>query len=105
MKGAPDRIITKCTNFRSLGNQDATTFTESQKSKIMAQVNELSAQGLRCLAIAYAPLTGLLADIDDSNKTKLLSDPAKFDAYESNATFLGIVCIKDPVRPEVKPAI
>ena len=30
---------------------------------------------------------------------------SKYNDYESNATFIGIVCIKDPIRPEVKPAI
>jgi len=106
IKGAPDRILSKCTMFESLGNPTgAKTFNESQKSKILAQVNELSAQGLRCLAIAECPLSGLLADLNDSNKTKLLGNPQKFDVYESGATFLGIICIKDPVRPEVKPAI
>ena len=34
-----------------------------------------------------------------------MSDISKYDAYEQGATFVGVVCIKDPVRPEVKPGI
>jgi P-type Ca2+ transporter type 2C len=104
LKGAPDRILAKCSKFASLGNQER-EFTEAQKNAIMNQINELSAQGLRCLAIAESPLTGLLSDLNEDNKTQMLGNPKKFDVYESGATFLGIICIKDPVRPEVKPAI
>jgi magnesium-transporting ATPase (P-type) len=34
-----------------------------------------------------------------------LSDIEKYESFEKDATFIGVVCIKDPVRPEVKPAI
>jgi Ca2+-transporting ATPase len=34
-----------------------------------------------------------------------LSDIKGYDKFEQGATFVGIVCIKDPVRPEIKPAI
>jgi magnesium-transporting ATPase (P-type) len=35
----------------------------------------------------------------------MLSDINKYGEYEQGGTFLGLVCIKDPVRPEVKSAI
>ena len=35
----------------------------------------------------------------------MLGDISKYDEYEQNATLVGIVAIKDPVRDEVKPAI
>lgn len=35
----------------------------------------------------------------------MLSDISKYGEYEQGGTFLGLVCIKDPVRPEVKSAI
>jgi Ca2+-transporting ATPase len=34
-----------------------------------------------------------------------LSDISKYDEFEKNAVFVGVVAIKDPVRDEVKPAI
>lgn len=71
----------------------------------MKNVSALSAQGLRCLAIAEIPNAGLLSNLTDENKTSILSDISTYNKYEQGATFIGIVCIKDPVRPEVKPAI
>lgn len=35
----------------------------------------------------------------------MLIDITKYDMYEQGGVFLGIVCIKDPPRPEVKGAI
>jgi magnesium-transporting ATPase (P-type) len=71
----------------------------------MKSVDALSAQGLRCLAIAEIPNAGTLSHLSDSNKTQILSDISTYDKYEHGATFVGIVCIKDPVRPEIRGAI
>jgi len=35
----------------------------------------------------------------------MLGDIKKFDEFEQDAVFVGLVCIKDPVREEVAPAI
>lgn len=29
----------------------------------------------------------------------------KYESFENDATFIEVICIKDPVRPEVKPVI
>jgi len=34
-----------------------------------------------------------------------LGDITKYDQFEQDATLVGIVAIKDPIREEVKPAI
>lgn len=34
-----------------------------------------------------------------------MKDQTKYDQYEQGANFVGLVCIQDPVREEVKPAI
>ena len=67
-----------------------------------AQLAALAAQGLRCLAIAEIPNAGELSNLSEANKTALLSDISTYNKYEQGATFIGIVCIKDPVRPEIK---
>jgi P-type E1-E2 ATPase len=69
------------------------------------EVSKLSSEGLRCLAIAEVPKAGALASLSESNKAEYLGDISKYSEFESGAVFLGIVCIKDPVREEVKPAI
>jgi magnesium-transporting ATPase (P-type) len=71
----------------------------------MKTVEALSAQGLRCLAIAEIPNAGTLSNLSDSNKKAILSDISTYDKHENGATFVGIVCIKDPVRPEISGAI
>ena len=104
LKGAPDRIIEKCTSYMTLSG-GVKEMSASDKANIMSNVNNLAAQGLRCLAIAEIPNAGKLSHLSDSNKSDLLSDITKYDQFEQGATFVGIVCIKDPVRPEIKPAI
>jgi len=39
------------------------------------------------------------------NLEEKLTDLSLYNEYESGGTFLGIVCIRDPPRPEVKVAI
>lgn len=43
--------------------------------------------------------------ITDSNVKTELSDSEKYPELEGGCQFLGYVCIKDPVRPEVKDSI
>lgn len=48
---------------------------------------------------------GQLKDLNASNVEQKLSNLEKYAELEIGGTFLGIVCIKDPVREEVKTAI
>lgn len=43
--------------------------------------------------------------ITEQNIKQELSDRNKFAELEGGCHFIGFVCIKDPVRPEVKSAI
>ena len=43
--------------------------------------------------------------ITKQNRSNELSDTKRYAHFEGGCSFLGYVCIKDPVRPEVKPAI
>jgi len=104
VKGAPDRLLAKCSRYQSLG-QEPREFKAGEKEKLQKQIDALSAQGLRVLGFAEGPLTGVLANLNDQNKAEMLGNTSKYDVYEQNHTFLGVVCIKDPSRPEVRPAI
>jgi len=104
LKGAPDRIIEKCTKYMSL-NGGTKEMAASDRQAILKNVAALAAQGLRCLAIAEIPNAGELSNLTEANKTALLSDISTYNKYEQGATFIGIVCIKDPVRPEIKSSI
>ena len=59
------------------------------------------------MALAEIPNAGKLSEVTSQNKSKLLGNISQHDYtnYEENAVFIGIVCIKDPVRQEVKGAI
>lgn len=103
MKGAPDRVIEKCTRFMSF--EGTREMTAQNKKELLDQVSKLASEGLRCLAIAEIPNAGVLSDITEDNKVQRLGDISKYNEYEQGATFVGVVCIRDPVRPEVKPAI
>ena len=79
--------------------------TNLDREQILASVASMAAKGLRCLAIAEIPDAGCLSHLTDNNKSEVLSDIKKYDSFEQGATFIGIVCIKDPVRPEIKGSI
>lgn len=48
---------------------------------------------------------GKLSDLNSGNIESKLSALERYNEFEFGGTFLGIVCIKDPVREEVKTAI
>jgi len=43
--------------------------------------------------------------VNKENAHDMLCDFSKYQDLEKGGTFIGIMCIKDPVRPEVKAAI
>lgn len=66
---------------------------------------KVASQGFRVLGIAIGLDGGNMKDITRQNAPEKLSDTSKYQHFEGNLAFLGYVCIKDPVRPEVKKAI
>jgi magnesium-transporting ATPase (P-type) len=108
LKGAPDRVIAKCNSYLRLtedGNATNRVFNSSEKTHLLEAIDRLSGQGLRCLAIAEILTAHDLGNISKENQSQLLADTSKYDNYESNATFIGVVCIMDPIRPEVPQSI
>ncbi len=90
VKGAPDLVVARCSRVR-LGEEthplDAPT-----RERILTEVSEMSAEGLRVLAAACAPLEGVPED----------KSP---DHVERDLVFLGLVALQDPPRPEAAPAV
>ncbi|MBR5247671.1 MAG: cation-translocating P-type ATPase [Lachnospiraceae bacterium] len=85
-KGAPERVLSICTAIRYQGR--VIPMTEAHRRKIFAQVEKLSGQALRTLALAVKEEGG-------SKKT----------ITEENLTFIGMVGMKDPPRPEAAEAV
>ena len=101
LKGAPERVIEKCSTYKNeAGNVQ--TFSKDDKAQLIRAVQNLASQGLRCLALAINYDAGKLANLKNENVRELLSDFSKYNDYETGGTFIGIMGIKDPVRPEVK---
>jgi Ca2+-transporting ATPase len=86
VKGAPERIIEKCSY--ALINGEVRELNTILKNKIMKSVDEMSNNALRCIAGAYR----------DSGVTRSKS-------VENNLIFVGVAGIIDPPRPEVKDAV
>ncbi len=90
IKGAPKKIINLSSNISVDG--EVKLFSDENKVKVITKHDELASSGLRILAMAYRNLP-----VDYDNY--------RADAVEQDLTFLGMVAMQDPPRPEVKPAV
>jgi len=57
------------------------------------------------LAVAELLGAGELSNLTAENKSEMLPDIEDYDKYEHGSTFIGVVCIRDPPRAEVKPGL
>jgi calcium-translocating P-type ATPase len=89
-KGAPDVLLERCTRVR-LGTE-VVPLESAQREKIAADVEQLSGEALRTLAVAYRPL-------------EAGEDPQQGEELERDLIFVGTVGMLDPPRAEVAPAI
>jgi len=83
-KGAPEVILDSCTRYLTAGGEES--LNREIKKGILDAAHEMAAQALRVLAIAAK--TG-----------------AVLETAEQEMTFLGLVGMIDPPRPEVSAAI
>ncbi|MCR2045678.1 cation-translocating P-type ATPase [Acetatifactor muris] len=82
-KGAPDEVLKRCTHIFT--GQGVMRLTELHRRQLKAALSEMSREALRTLAIAVRP-----------GVTR---------AQEENLTFLGMVGMRDPARPEAAAAV
>lgn len=83
-KGAPEVILDTC--ICRLGDPGVSPLDDSAKESLLAIARKMAGEALRVLAVAY--------------KTDAIIESA-----ETKMTFLGLVGIIDPPRPEAKAAI
>ena len=105
-KGAPESVLERCAYAR-LADGSTVSMSAADRKAILAKVSEMAARPLRTLAMAVKEDVGELADYDGPSHPahKKLVDVSKFAAIEKDMVFVGLCGIKDPARPEVKPAI
>lgn len=90
VKGAPKEVLALCTHTRQ--HERLLMLDEEQRQRLSSVTDEYARAGLRVLAIAE----------------RLLPDDAivaTADAIERELTFLGLVGMLDPPRPEVAEAV
>lgn len=92
-KGAPNCVITQCTQYLHDGKIEP--LTDDIKQRIMDANDNYVKQGLRVLAVAGR-------DLPSSLKDDLVS--ATISNVEQSLTFIGLSVMMDPPRPEVYKA-
>ena len=95
VKGAPKEVLELCTRIRENGK--TVMLDETAREGIMAANDRYARNGLRVLAVAMRELSG--ADLPGS-----LGDYTP-ELIERELTFLGLVAMVDPPRPEVAQAV
>jgi Ca2+-transporting ATPase len=91
VKGAPDVLLPRCTRrLRLDGRVEA--LSDRHRQDVLATNGSMARQALRVLAVAHRPL-------DASQKGALAA------TVERELVFLGLVAMKDPLRPEVMDAV
>jgi len=90
VKGAPDIILDLSESYIENGRPVA--LTQEKRGEILAVNHDMGSQALRVLAVAYRPLEGVPG----------VCTPEK---VEEGLTFIGLMGMIDPARPEVTEAI
>ncbi|WP_244834858.1 calcium-translocating P-type ATPase, PMCA-type [Clostridium sp. BJN0001] len=86
VKGAPERVIEKCSFILEHGR--VKTFTMAKKKEVNEFISSMSSRALRCIAAAY-------------KEEKLYKDKR----IEENLIFIGIAGSIDPPRKEAEDAV
>ncbi|GAA0085576.1 calcium-translocating P-type ATPase, SERCA-type [Clostridium sp. MB05] len=86
MKGAPERVIERCTHI--LENGTIKPLTAQKKRQVASYIESMSNRALRCIAAAYKE-----------------NNLVKSEGLEKDLIFLGVAGSIDPPRVEVRDAV
>jgi Ca2+-transporting ATPase len=90
VKGAPDIVLEQCDTIYERDKE--VQLTPDRREHLLNINRDLGREALRVLAVAY-------------RRFRKRPRPLDADEHERNLTFIGLVAMIDPARPEVKPAI
>jgi Ca2+-transporting ATPase len=90
VKGAPDVILDLCSHIQQAGQ--AVALTEEKRKQVLEQNRDMASNALRVLGVAVRPL----AEVPESLRAEEL---------EKDLTFVGLLGMIDPARPEVTEAV
>ncbi len=91
LKGAPEAVLSRCTTRLSAGDAGE-TLQPIQRESLLEQAEAMASSGLRVLAFGFRELPSNVL-------------PAELESVEQEITFLGLVGLADPVRPEARQAV
>lgn len=91
-KGAPEKILSRCTGLWQQGR--VVPMTDTHRRQIIKEVEKLSGEALRTLALAMKR--------EESGRT---TGRSNVRIAEDNLIFVGMVGMKDPPRPEAAEAV
>jgi Ca2+-transporting ATPase len=98
MKGAPEVVLSCCTNVM-VNNGGVMSLTDGARSRIVAANDQMAADGLRILAVAFKELG------DKNSEELLLHRHSPERLVEEGFTFLGLIAMMDPPRQQAIDAI
>ena len=88
VKGAPDVVLNLCAYYQPGQGGQPQLLDEGARQRILAANDDLTANALRVLGVAYRPTPDKPADVNPN-------------ALESDLIFAGLIGMIDPPRPEV----
>lgn len=97
VKGAPESVLDRCTKMQK--GTKVVNITKAIRTELNAKVLEYGAMGLRTLACAF------IENVDSDAQHYKTDSSSKYIQFEQEMTFVGLVGMLDPPRPEVKGAI
>lgn len=112
VKGAPNLLLERCTHAK-LRDGTVVKLDGKLRRQIEKKTTDLATRPLRCLALAVKETDMLEKSLryyshdatNDDERHPLLSDQQNYASIESGLTWVGMVGIKDPARPEVADSI
>ena len=108
VKGAAECVLSRCSHIL-LPDGSLTTLDATRRKAVSEAVSDMATHALRCLACATRSLQGTpLGSFDGSHGHAAfpqLQDLSQYEAIESGLTFVGLLGLQDPPRPEVAQAI
>jgi len=94
-KGAGEIILNKCLYLEE--NGEVRKMKESDRQKLLADYEGLTASGLRVIALAYRNLKTIPFNINDEQKD--------WSELDKNLIFVALASFKDPLRKEAAKSI
>ena len=99
VKGAPESIIERCSHTLVGSNGKRVAMSKQHASLLAEEVVEYASRGLRVIALAS------LDNVAGNPLLKSAKTPKQYTQLEQKMTFIGLVGMLDPPRPEVAASI